>query len=406
MKRRYTIIITAIILALLIWHFYNKTYSGENISTGRFQRPSTAVEAAKIEIRPISDIKNYTGTLHPRSQFVVAPKVQGRLDKLFVNIGDTVKAGQLIAILESQEYIQAVEQARAELNVAEANHAESRVSLELSKKEYERILALSNKNFVSQSELEEAYSRYMAHYARHKVTKAQVEQREAALRAAEVRLSYTEIRAFWEGDTAFRTVGKRFVDEGAMLRANDSIVTIIDIDTLTALIDITERDYSYINTGQSVNILTESYPGKVFNGIVTRKSPVLRESTRTASVEIEIQNKEHQLKPGMFVRAGIQIAHYENAVVIPHISLLSRDGTNGVYHIESLEKGDDAKARFVALNIGVTANGFVQILSSKLSGYVITLGHHLISDGSSVIVSNADELGYSSSHHISEQIDL
>ena len=175
--------------------------------------------------------------------------------------------------MDDDEYAQQVEQAKAELAVAEANVQESESALAVEQREFERAQALREKKIASESDFDTARARYEAVEARNKVAIAQVAQRSAALAAAQVRLSYTRIAAEWEDSAGKRFIGERFVDEGAMLRANDPIVSVIDISTLTAVVYVIERDYSQISVGQEALVTTEALPGKTFTGTVKRLAP-------------------------------------------------------------------------------------------------------------------------------------
>jgi multidrug efflux pump subunit AcrA (membrane-fusion protein) len=190
------VFITLIVLGLLGFlglEIYQKVTARGKGPGRRGGHAAVAVEIKPVQTGTIKDMGRFTGTLYPRAQFMVAPKIGGRLEKMFVDVGDPVKADQLVAVLDEGEYVQQVEQARAELEVAKANQEESRSALDIAKRELERVRALRKKKIASESELDEAEALFNAQTAKHKVAKAQVAQKQAALKAAEVRLSYTQI---------------------------------------------------------------------------------------------------------------------------------------------------------------------------------------------------------------------
>jgi len=340
----------------------------------------------------IRDTGVFTGSLRPRSQFVVAPTVGGRLEQLAVNIGDRVRRGQLIAVLDDQEYAQQVAGAAAELAVAEANLAECESNLEVQQREFERVEKLREKKIASESEMDTARAQFAARQAKHAVAEAQVSQREAALAAARVRLSYTRIEAAWEeGEEGEkdRVVGERFVDEGAMLAPNKPIVSILDISSLTVVIHAIERDYPKIRTDQEAAVTTDAFPGEVFKGRVARIAPLLRESSRQARVEIEMPNPEELLKPGMFVRTRIEFARHENVTVVPVAALARRDGRQGVFLADTEKK----TASFVPVKLGITEGDLAEVVEPALAGYVVTMGHHLLEDGAAIRLPEATPTG-------------
>lgn len=378
-------LITFIVLAglgLFGWQAYQKMSASRGGPDPQRRNAPVAVEVIPVKIATIQEVGSFTGTLYPLSSFVLAPKIAGRLEKIMVHIGDTVKSGQLVAILDDDEYRQQVSQARAELEVAQAMLQERKSTLENARREYERTVELRKKKIASESQLDAADSEFLTHQAELKVATAQVSQKEAALNMANVRLSYAQIQVPANHTTADRVVGERFVDEGAMLAPNTPIVSILDIGKLIAAIYVIERDYPKIRPGLEAVISTDAFPGRTFTGKVIRIAPLLKEQSREARVEIEIPNPLTLLKPGMFVRVQIKFEQHENATVIPTAALVKRNGVQGVFLADLAEK----KARFVPVTVGIISTGQAEVLDPPLSGAVVTLGHHLLEDGASIIL--------------------
>ncbi len=158
---------------------------------------SVVVEVADIKQGEIVDEGQYIGSLLPRYQYTVAPQIGGRLSLLKVRVGDQVTPNQLLATIENNEIIQQVEQALAEVRVANAQVDEQKSRLSRAHKEYQRTRELSQKKLVSQTDREAAESNYRIEAAKLKVAEATLSQKSALLRAARVRLSYTRITAQW-----------------------------------------------------------------------------------------------------------------------------------------------------------------------------------------------------------------
>jgi RND family efflux transporter MFP subunit len=384
MKKRPILIGIAAVFVLLIgWQIYQKAFKGGSQSNMEHGAVAVAVEITAIKKATIRDIGNFTGTLIPKSQFVIAPKVSGRLEKLMVNIGDRVERGQLIAILDDEEYSQQVIQAQADLKVAQANLEESLSSLNVAERELERVKELHKKGIAADSELDSAKGVYTSQASRHKVALAQVANREAALKAAQVRLSYTKIRAAWEDGAEFRVVGERFVHEGAMLMMNTPILTILEIDPLIAVIHITDKEYFRIKKDQSAVISTDALPGKSVPGKIARIAPLLQETSREARIEIEFPNPEEIFKPGMFINARIEYTTHADTTVVPVSSVVNRDNRQGVF----LADIENKKAQFVPVKVGITDSELAEILEPRsFSGFVVTMGQHLLLDGSPIIL--------------------
>lgn len=383
MKRWVFILMVIAAAAGIGWQIYQKAFlAPKGAETRRTGPVPVAVEIEPVAKGLIRDVRDFTGSLNARSQFVVAPKIAGRVQRLLFNIGDRVQKGQLIALLDDEEYRQQVDQVRAELAVARANLEESQDTLELTRRELERTVALRQKKIASESELDAAESKYRNQESKLKVAMAQVIQKEAALRGAEIRLSYTRIEVPPNQEKGVQVVGERYVHEGALLAANNPIISIFDISSMIAAIYVIEQDYSKVQVGMTADVSTDAYPGRTFRGRIVRKAPLLRETSRQARVEIEIPNPEGLLKPGMFVRASIGFGGNANATLIPRDALVKRGEAVGVFRVDREEK----TARFIPVVTGIVNGRQVEIQSPSLSGYVVTLGHHLLEDGAPVIL--------------------
>jgi len=386
MKKFLAVFITLVIIGLIGWRIYTKVSVSGNQQNKNRKASAVAVEVVPVRKADIRDIGLFTGTLLPQAQFIVAPKISGRLEKLLVNVGDKVKKGQLIAVLDDDEYLQQVNQAQAELDVVRAQLEESMSNLDIARREFDRARVLREKKIASASELDAAQAQFKTQNAKHKVAMAQVAEKEAALRGVRVRLSYTRIHANWEDGSEYRVIGERFMDEGAMLSSNTSIVSILDIDTLIGVIHIIERDYSKIRVDQKAVITTDAFPGKTFSGRIIRIAPLLKETSRQARVELEIPNPKGILKPGMFVRVQIEFASHENATIIPLAALARRNGQQGVFVIDR----EKITAHFVPLTLGIVDKEWTEVLKPSLSGWVATLGKHLLVEGSPIVLHEAE----------------
>jgi RND family efflux transporter MFP subunit len=343
-------------------------------------RRPVAVTVAPVEVRDIRETVRFTGSLTAASRVEITPRVAGRLDRIYVDIGDTVRRGDRLASLDTDVFEQELEQARAELAVARASLAEARASLAAAERSLARTRELREQRVASQAELEAAETEVQAQLARLALARAQIEQREAALRGATIRLSYTELRASWEGEAGERLVAERYADEGAILQANSSILALVDPDPLKALVFVTERDYARLQPGQQATLTTEAYPGERFFGEVARLAPEFREASRQARVEIRVPNADDRLKPGMFVEVRVATRQLTGVTVVPLDAVVMREGETGVFHVRPEEDGP--RARFLRVETGLEDGDRVEIRRpAALTGEVVVLGHHLLSDG-------------------------
>ena len=174
-----------------------------------------------------------------------------------------------------------------------------------------------------------------------------------------------------------------------MLGANAPMVSVIDIETLVAVIHVIERDYPKIRPGLKAAIFTDAFPGREFSGKVIRIAPLLKEKSREARVEIEIRNSDRLLKPGMFVRAQIQFDEQKDATVVPIKAIIKRNGSQGVFVADLEQK----RARFVQVTLGIVNGDMAEVLRPPISGSVVVLGHHLLEDGGSILLPQPAAVG-------------
>lgn len=381
-KKRILQVVIAIAAVFLGWLIISKIIGSGRGSGGRPGVLPVAVEITPIEKATIRDTGSFTGTLEPKSQFVIAPKISGRLEQLPVNIGDTIRRGQLLAVLDDEEYNQAAIQAQADLRVARANLEEAEIAMDVARRELERVQELHKRGISADSELDAVKGTFAAQESGYKVAQAQVANKEAALRSAEVRLSYTRITAAWESGSD-RVVGERYVNQGALLAANSPILSLLEIDPLIAVVYISDKDYLRVQTGQHAVIRTDALPDREVPGRVARIAPMLKETSREARIEIELRNPERLLKPGMFIQARLEFDAHENATVVPTDSLVKRSDQTGIF----LADLENKKAVFVPVATGITGSRLTEILEpADLSGHVITLGHHLLVPDSPILL--------------------
>ncbi|MGQ9662540.1 MAG: efflux RND transporter periplasmic adaptor subunit, partial [Kiritimatiellia bacterium] len=153
MKKIISALVLAVLLAGIGFRIYQKSTTERSSSASRGRRGGT-VRTQPVRRETIRDVRLFTGTLLPAAQFVVAPKIAGRLEKLLVNIGEEVEKGRGIALLDSAEFAQQVEEARAELEVARANVVSCRSDLELATREVARVRELRKAQVASEAELD------------------------------------------------------------------------------------------------------------------------------------------------------------------------------------------------------------------------------------------------------------
>lgn len=352
--------------------------SGTSSLTQTQRSVSIPVEVSPVVVRSVSEHKSFSATLEASSRVVIAPKIQGRIRRLHVDLGDEVGQGQIVAELDSAEFEQEVLQAKAEFAVAEAQLVASRNALSIAERELARIEALHERRIASDAQLDTAMTQKLTADASVQVAEAQVNRSRSLVESAQIRLGYASIRADWTESDESRLVSERFVDEGDTVGANSPIVAIVELSPMNAVIYVTERDYPALTAGQRVSLTTDAFPGRAWDGAITRISPVFREGSRQARIEIRVLNEDRDLKPGMFARVDTVLRTVEQATVVPASSLIKRENADAVFVLDA----ETMTAKLVPVTIGIRDGESVQIIAEGIVGErVVTLGQHLLSDG-------------------------
>jgi RND family efflux transporter MFP subunit len=340
------------------------------------------VEVALIEQGPISLQRTFSGELEALAEFVVAPKVSGRVERVLVNIADTVQRNQVVAELDNAEYIQAVAQAQADLEVATATLSEAKSILEIANREFKRTESLFKRGIASDSDFDASRQDLLAKQAQLKVAAAQVTKAESSLETANIRLGYTKVTTGWTGGQDLRVVAERYVDEGQTVAANAPLLMIVELNPIVGVVFVTEKDYAQLKSGQSVSLTTDAYPDEKFTGRIDRIAPVFRKSTRQARIEMIIDNPQHRLKPGMFSRISVALAQFTEATIVPEQALTIRDDKSGVFIVSE----DGKSVNWREIRVGIREGNRVQVAGEGLSGRVVTLGQQLVDDGSQITI--------------------
>lgn len=377
------ILIAAGVVAFVLWW----RQSAPELSDGSLTQRPAPVLVAPIEQGSIEARRTFSGSIDAAAEFVVAPKVAGRIESLTVDIADRVTRGQVVARLDDDELAQAVASAEADYIVAEANLTEARNALQIAERELRRIETLRERGVSSESQYDLANAEFLAQQSALAVAEAQLLRAQSDVETAFIRSGYTKVAADWSSEDQSRVVAERYVDEGDSVSVNDPLFLIVDLDPVTGVIFVTESDYSQFETGQRVELETDAFPGEIFVGKVARIAPIFSAASRQARVEIEVPNPDHRLKPGMFIRATVVLARADDATIVPRAALTRRNDTDGVF----LLSDDRQTVSWRPVTIGIESDSRVQVIGDGLEGWVVTLGQNLVHDGSPVTL--PEEIG-------------
>lgn len=298
----------------------NITYLTETVTRGNLQKNVVA-----------------TGTIRALQRVEVGAQASGRIEKIWVTLGQQIKAGDLIAEIDSQNQRNALETAQAKLGSYQAQLNAKNISYDIAKSNFLRIQKLYSQKSTSLNELENAKNSLANAEATIKEITATIKQAEIEVKVAKTNLGYTKIRSPIDG-----TVISIPVSEGQTVNANQVTPTIIQVADLSKLLirlEISEGDITKIQTGMKVEFSTLSDPDHKFHSQINSIDPALttlsdneyKESIATTNAvyfyaNSIVDNPKNQLRIGMTAQAQISVDNIENTLLIPTMTI-KREGT-------------------------------------------------------------------------------
>jgi membrane fusion protein (multidrug efflux system) len=313
-KTNKTGLIALIILAFFIIYGCRGQTSANN-KTEKEEDPPIPVEVTEVTKGSVSANYSGTATLEAEGEAEVVAKVSGVVEKIFVEEGDSVRAGQVLAKLEDEEFIHRLAQVESKLEELD--------------NEFQRNKELFKNKLISA----EAYDR----------TKYEFQTQKSTYDLTKLNLNYTEIKAPISG-----VVSERFIKVGNMVTVNQDTFRVTDFDPLLAVLHVPEKEMSKLQSGFPAELMADAVPGEIFSAGILRISPVVSAETGTFKVTVAVMDKTRKLKPGMFTRVNIVYDMHKDTLLLPKDAILTEDSESTVFIVtekvedksESDEKGE------------------------------------------------------------------
>jgi membrane fusion protein (multidrug efflux system) len=363
-RMRYAIAILVALALVIIAVVYGKY--GPSKQQREVQASRVRVEVMEVERQRIPDAVTFTGDLQPEQRATITANVSGILEHLQVQEGDYVEEGAVLAQIEQDDYLLA-------LQAAEATMAEAAANLELAKKDHERFSQLIDKGVVAQQ-------RYDQVKANYQLAKARYQSAQAALKHAQKQLADTLLKAPFEG-----FITARLKDEGERIRGGlpgteAAVLQMENISLVRAIGYLPEKEINAVTIGMDADVKVDALPDMSFTGKVSVVNPRIDPVTRTFLVKVEIPNEDFVLKGNMFARVTI-VKDYREALTIPREAVLREEGV-WVYHCFVVEEG---KAQRRIIKPVFTPFAYAEIVEGLTEGErVVIKGQHTLEGGETV----------------------
>lgn len=388
------IVVVLIFVALLAGIFVvgyiphrHRVAEAEADATDRTSMP-LVVDVTRPKVTTTSKDVLLPGDLRPMQETALFPRVTGYLKSFSADIGDHVKAGTVLAVIDSPDIDAQLAQNRANLGQARAAVDKAQADLDNAKTTLDRYEAWNKASAgVSQKDLDDKRAAYKDAVADLSQMKANVLAAEATVQQTSVMQEFEKIIAPFDG-----TITERTYDKGALLNTANTtakeMFRIDETDVLRVFVNVPQTYATAIKTDQPAYLTVRNYPGREFKGTISRSAGALDESTRTMSFELHFPNPDGALAAGMYGEARLPVTNEAPVLVIPTSALVfnaaglkiavARDGK---IHLQKITVGRDLGTE-IEVTAGISADD-----------QVVTNPGERLAEGVAVEISGGDQPG-------------
>ncbi len=383
-RRKKTIIFGAVLVVIALIVIMNLS---SNRETG------TKVMVEKVKRQNLTSIVSASGEIMPKKNIEISAHVPGRIDKIGVEEGDRVKAGQFLLQLDQTQYLANADRDRALIRFYKTELESSQARLAKDKSFYETQEKLYKESLISKEQLDQARVTYEMSNANAKATQNQIDQSEAGLRSTMDNLSKTTFVSPIDGViTSLRVEEGEVAIIGTMNNPGTVLMTIADLSVMEAEVKVDETDVINCKLGQSADVRVDAFPNQVLKGVVTEvgSSAIQKTQVTTAATEeakdfkvvVTLSNPPAGLKPGLSASADIIVAEKKGVLAVPIASLALREkpAAKGAASEKPVEEegvysvGPDNKVTFTAVEKGITGDLNIEIVKGLSEGQTIVVG--------------------------------
>jgi HlyD family secretion protein len=331
------------------------------------------VPVSRISVQREVDI---SGTLLSQDQVRVSSEVDGVIKDVLIEIGQEVKAGQVLVQIEPRELQFAVDRAESALRQTEAQLGiveggvipgddeiaavrTAAANRDDAKAQLARAQELNTKGLMSKADLDTAQTRVKVTEAQYqtaldnaRATKASLQDRRAAYELAKKKLADASIRSPVSG-----VVSDRPAQRGEYIRANTLVATVVQLSSLKLKSAVQEKNLTLIRPGLPVVFSVESYPNEKFTGKIAYISPAIDQTTRTFPIEVLVDNASRKLRPGFFAQGAILTKKDEGVMAVPQNTVVMLAGVASVYTVD----GQTHEVKQTNIQVGETEGEFYEV---------------------------------------------
>jgi len=339
------------------------------------------ITATPVSTREVKRTVEMVGTLTGWEEVTVSNETPGTIERVLVDLGDKVKKGQRLVLLDQREAQLALAQAEANLQAAQKAVTQAKAEWRDAELHLQRMQSLHNEGVVATSQLDVAKARFDAIEAQVRAREADINRFRAQVDLARKRLSDTEIVAPITGE-----VRQRFVSLGETIKDKTPLIHLVITDPLKLQGMVPERFAPEIKIEQPVDVQVEAFAERTFPGVVMRVSPAVDVQTRSLALETKVPNTGGQLKPGFFAKGQIVTGVNPQAIFVPEEAVYTYVGINKAFVVQ------DGLVHERQVKLGIRQNGQLEITEGlRLGETVATSSLPQLYQGAKIRVVNGKE---------------
>ncbi|MHA1569347.1 MAG: efflux RND transporter periplasmic adaptor subunit [Alphaproteobacteria bacterium] len=356
------LVVGGLLVIGIVFAYFNRQMRVAEKLGGEETREVWPVDLREVVAEPFVERLLATGTLLPMEEATLTSEVAARVRSVRVDLGDAVRRGRVIAVLDPSNYRLAQESAAAQLAAAQT-------AAKLASDQYERAKKLAAAGHLSAVELDQARTNAES-------TAAQVQIAQAALNTAERNLRETIIRAPFTGH-----VSARHVSPGELASPGTPIVTVVKDSVLRIDVALAEDEVGRIQIGMTAQVTVTAAPGRDFTGRITRVGAAADRASGSFPVRVELDNSRGELLAGMRATVAIELSRQEGAIVVTRDHVVANNGGDAVFVAVEGSDGHVASLRPVVL--GPRDGQRVLIREGLNEGdWLIVVGQRSVTEGS------------------------
>ncbi len=294
--------------------------------------PTVVLGPGDVAVARVADIASglmVAGTLEPSRTVEIKAQVAGTIEQLGVDRGVPVRMGQRLAVIEAQGVQSQVSGARAGVAAAESQIAAAEANLAAAQQRLEGARQLYEAGAMSKIDFQSAQAQYEAAVGQVAAAKSQAAAAASQLTSASETAARTIVRAPITG-----VVSRRDVSEGEAVNPGQSLLTIVNSETLELAGQISVQQAAQARVGQAVSFTLDAYPGQEFTGTVARIDPVADPATRRVGIALQLPNRDGRLVGGQFVTGQVLTANVAKRLMVPRTAIRTDEKGAFVYAVE------------------------------------------------------------------------